>query len=90
MAKSFTFRSPDDEASDVQALARAQGLSLNETVRLALAEAVAARRADLEFKSRIRRTIDEDRELLQRTGKVTVLSGAALVDHQWCSWRHRT
>jgi hypothetical protein len=48
MAKNFTLRLPDDEASQVQALARAEGLSLNETVRRALAEAVAARRADPE------------------------------------------
>ena len=69
MAKNFTLRLPDDEASQVQALARAEGLSLNETVRRALVEAVAARRADPEFKSRIQRIIDEDRELLERLAR---------------------
>jgi hypothetical protein len=69
MSKNFTVRLPDDEASDVEALARAEGLSLNETVRRALVEAIEARRADPEFKSRVQRIIDEDRELLERLAR---------------------
>jgi hypothetical protein len=37
--------------TDVEALARAEGLSLNETVRRALVEAVEARRTDPGFNS---------------------------------------
>jgi hypothetical protein len=62
-------RLPDDEATNVEALARAEGLSLNETVRRALVEAVEARRADPEFKSRVQRIIEEDRELLERLAR---------------------
>ncbi len=69
MSKNFTVRLPDDEASDVEALARAEGLSLNETVRRALVEAIEARRADPEFKSRVQRIIEEDRELLERLAR---------------------
>jgi len=69
MAKNFTLRLPDDEATNVEALARAEGLSLNETVRRALVEAVEARRADPEFKSRVHRIIEEDRELLERLAR---------------------
>jgi len=69
MAKNFTVRLPDDEATNIEALARAEGLSLNETVRRALIEAVEARRADPEFKSRVRRIINEDRELLERLAR---------------------
>jgi hypothetical protein len=69
MAKNFTVRLPDDEATNVEALARAEGLSLNETVRRALVEAVEARRADPEFKSRVQRIIEEDRELLERLAR---------------------
>jgi hypothetical protein len=69
MAKNFTVRLPDDEATNVEALARAEGLSLNETVRRALLEAVEARRADPEFKSRVQRIIEEDRELLERLAR---------------------
>ena len=69
MPKNFTVRLPDDEATDVEALARAEGLSLNETVRRALAEAVEKRRADPEFRARVQRVIEEDRELLERLAR---------------------
>lgn len=69
MPKNFTVRLPDDEAADIEALARAEGLSLNETVRRALVEAIQRRRADPEFKSRVRRIIKEDRELLERLAR---------------------
>ena len=69
MTKNFTVRLPDEEATDVEALARAEGLSLNETVRRALVEAVEARRADPRFKQRVQRIIQEDRELLERLAK---------------------
>jgi len=69
MTKNFTVRLPDEEATDVEALARAEGLSLNETVRRALVEAVEARRADPGFKQRVQKIIQEDRELLERLAK---------------------
>jgi hypothetical protein len=69
MAKNLTVRLGDDLASDTEALARAEGKSLNETVKHALAEAVQRRREDPEFKTRIHRIIEEDRELLERLAK---------------------
>ena len=62
-------RFPDEEAADAEALARAEGVSLNETVRRALAEAVERRRRDPAFKAKIRRIIKEDRELLERLAR---------------------
>jgi hypothetical protein len=67
--KNFTVRLPDEEAADAEALARAEGVSLNETVRRALAEAVERRRDDPAFKARVRRIIEEDRELLERLAR---------------------
>lgn len=69
MAKNFTVRLPDEEAADVEALARAEGLSLNETVRRALVESVENRRKDPKFRARVRRIIEQDRELLERLAK---------------------
>ena len=69
MPKNFTVRLPDEVAADAEALARAEGISLNETVRRALVEAVERRRSDPEFKARIRQIIKEDRELLERLAK---------------------
>lgn len=65
----ITVRLDADLAADTEALARAQGTSLNETVKQALRDAVARRRKDPEFKKRVRRIIEEDRELLERLAK---------------------
>ncbi len=69
MPKNLTVRLDDNLAADTEALARAEGLSLNETVKQALKEAVERRRSDPDFKARLRRIIDEDRELLERLAK---------------------
>lgn len=69
MAKNLTVRLDDELAADAEALARAEGQSLNETVKQALREAVERRRKDPRFRARIRRIIDEDRELLERLAK---------------------
>ena len=69
MTKNLTVRLDDELAADTEALARAEGTSLNETVKQALAEAVERRRQDPKFKERIRRIIEEDRELLERLAK---------------------
>lgn len=69
MAKNLTLRLDDDTAADAEALARAEGKSLNETVNIALAEAVERRRRDPKFKARVRKIIEEDRELLERLAR---------------------
>jgi len=69
MAKNLTVRLDDDLAADTEALARAEGQSLNETVKTALREAVERRRKDPKFKARLRRIIEEDKELLERLAK---------------------
>ena len=69
MAKNLTVRLDEELAADTEALARAEGLSLNKTVKQALKEAVERRRSDPAFKARVRRIIDEDRELLERLAK---------------------
>lgn len=69
MMKNLTVRLDDELAADTEALARAEGQSLNETVKEALREAVQRRRKDPKFRARIRQIIDEDRELLERLAK---------------------
>lgn len=69
MPKNLTVRLDDELAADAEALARAEGKSLNETVKLALSEAVERRRRDPKFKKRVRQIIDQDRELLERLAK---------------------
>lgn len=69
MTKNLTVRLPDDLAADAEAVARAEGTSLNETIKDALAEAVDRRRKDPEFKKRLRHIVKQDRELLERLAK---------------------
>jgi len=66
MPKNLTVRLDDELAADTEALARAEGRSLNETVKQALREAAERRRKDPEFKAKLRRIIEQDRELLKR------------------------
>lgn len=69
MTKNLTLRLDDQLAADTEALARADGKSLNETVKEALRETVERRRSDPEFKARLRRIVEEDRELLERLAR---------------------
>ncbi len=69
MTKNITVRLPEDLAAEAEAVARAEGTSLNETIKSALAEAVERRRKDPAFKKRVREIIQQDRELLERLAK---------------------
>jgi predicted transcriptional regulator len=69
MTKNLTVRLDSELAANAEAIARADGTSLNETVKQSLAETVERRRRDPKFKARLRRIIEEDRELLERLAK---------------------
>ncbi|MGO9496779.1 MAG: ribbon-helix-helix protein, CopG family [Solirubrobacteraceae bacterium] len=69
MTRNLTVRLDDQLAADTEAIARAEGTSLNETVKQALVEAVERRRKDPEFRKRLTRIIEQDRELLERLAK---------------------
>ncbi|HUO70705.1 MAG TPA: ribbon-helix-helix protein, CopG family [Solirubrobacteraceae bacterium] len=69
MAKNLTVRLDEQLAADTEALARAEGKSLNETVKQALRESVERRRSDPAFRARLRDIIEADRELLERLAK---------------------
>ena len=69
MTKNLTVRLPDDVAADTETLARVEGQSVNETVKQALIEAVERRRSDPKFRARVKRIVEEDRELLERLAK---------------------
>ena len=69
MTKNLTVRLPEDLAADAEAVARVDGVSLNELVRQSLVDAVAQHRKDPEFRARVAKIIEEDRELLERLAK---------------------
>jgi predicted transcriptional regulator len=69
MTKNLTVRLRDEIAADAEVIARAEGQSLNETIQQALIEAVERRRSDPEFKERLTKIIEQDRELLERLAR---------------------
>jgi predicted transcriptional regulator len=64
--KAMTLRLPADKAAELEAIARADDKPVSETVREAIDKLIAERRSDKEFRARIRKMIEEDRELLER------------------------
>ena len=64
--KAMSFRLPKGMADDLAAIARAEGNSLTEAVREALEQYIASRRSDRDFKERLKKRLEEDRELWER------------------------
>jgi Arc/MetJ-type ribon-helix-helix transcriptional regulator len=66
MTKNMTLRLPSEQAAELEAVARADGVSVSDAVRQAIVEHIDRRRQDKKFKARLRRIIEEDREVLER------------------------
>jgi antitoxin component of RelBE/YafQ-DinJ toxin-antitoxin module len=64
--KVLSLRLPEEIATEITAVARANGISVSRAIRLAIEDYVAAQRADKAFKARLKRRLEEDRELLER------------------------
>lgn len=62
----MTLRLPAEQASELEAVARADQKAVSETVRDAITKLIAERRQDKEFQARLRAMIEEDREVLER------------------------
>ena len=62
----MSLRLSDDQAQALRDVAGVEGLSMNEMVRQALVEAIAARRADPKFGERLERRRQRDAELYER------------------------
>lgn len=66
MSKNLTLRLDDDQARELEAIARIDDVPLSGAIRAAIAAHVAARREDREFQKRLAKTMQEDREILER------------------------
>jgi predicted transcriptional regulator len=69
MAKTMTLRLSDEQAADLEAMARVDDMPVSEAVRVAIDERIKARRADKEFQTRLRRHIEENQRALERLAK---------------------
>jgi hypothetical protein len=64
--RAYTVRIPSEEAADLEAVAAAEGLSVSEEIRLAIADRVAVKRKDKAFRTRVRTIIEQNQRVLER------------------------
>ena len=64
--KAFTVRLDTDQATDLEAVAAADGISVAEEIRQAVADRIEARRHDPVFQERIRSIIEQNQRVLER------------------------
>lgn len=66
MTKVTTLRLAEGMAAELAAVARADGMTVSEAVREAIEKHIAERRASQEFQARLKKRLEEDREVLER------------------------
>lgn len=69
MPKTMTLRLSDEQAADLEAMARVDDVPVSEAVRVAIAERIERRRKDRQFQARLRRLLEENRRALERLAK---------------------
>jgi hypothetical protein len=67
--KNMTLRLPAEQADELEAVARAEGISVSDAVREAIAEHIARKRKDKAFRERLRAVVERDREILERLAR---------------------
>ena len=68
-SKAMTLRLPADQAAELEAVARADGKAVSESVREAIDALIDERRKDKEFQARLRQMVEEDRAILDRLAR---------------------
>lgn len=61
-----TIRQPEDQAEDMEFVARVDGIASSELIRDAIAVYLEKRRADPDFKARLTARIEADQMILKR------------------------
>jgi predicted transcriptional regulator len=69
MSKAMTLRLTDEQAREVEAVARADRIPVSELIRDAIDSHIAHRREDNEFRARLRQMMEEDRAILDRLAR---------------------
>lgn len=69
MPKGFTVRLDDDQAEELEAVAKVDGVSVAEEIRQAITVRLAERREDAEFRARLRQTLEDNQRILERLAK---------------------
>jgi ribosomal protein S15P/S13E len=63
--KARTLRLPEDQAEMLEAVARVDNMSVNETIQKAIAEHIEARRKDAAFHKRLEASMQRNRKILE-------------------------
>ncbi|MGH3083267.1 MAG: hypothetical protein ACRDNP_04285 [Gaiellaceae bacterium] len=66
MGKTLTLRLDDEQARELEAIARVDDVPLTGAIRVAISAHIASRRTDRDFQERLERTMADDREILER------------------------
>ena len=69
MTKQTTVRLPTDLAEKAEAIARAEGKSLNQLILDSLAIEIDRVRSDSDFLNRLKKMVDRDQEILDELAK---------------------
>lgn len=67
--KSMTLRLESAKADELEAVARADGISVSDAVREAIDEHIERKRKDKAFRERLRTVMARDREILERLAR---------------------
>ena len=67
--KNMTLRLPAEQADELEAVARAEGMSVSDTIREAINEHIERKRKDKAFRERLRDVMERDREILERLAR---------------------
>jgi predicted DNA-binding protein len=62
----LSLRLSEELAAEIAAIARVDGMTLSKSIRQAIEKHIEARQGDPEFKKRLRKRLEEDREALER------------------------
>jgi predicted transcriptional regulator len=65
----LSFRVTPELADELRAIARADRVSISETMRAAMYRYITARCSEEDFKERLRQRLEKDREILERLAK---------------------
>lgn len=64
--KVTTIRQSPEQAAELEAVARVEGVPVAEVIRTAIADHIEARRNDPAFRERLQRRLKEDRVILEK------------------------
>lgn len=67
--KAMSLRLSEEKAAELAAIARTDDVPISEALREAIDSHIAARRADKDFQKRLKKRLEQDREVLERLAR---------------------